>query len=190
MKTPSSDRPNEGRANRFNRSRLPGQRNPTIATIALLAACLAVAYVGADPPEESDAQPPEKSWGPRPGSDADDPSRFTGPLIEPIPEGLPEANEGSFEGGRTGTSTDAGDSNTVLPETQREDGEWNMPTNGPPSPLFGAGEYTQQMIRFEEFGPRPVGSGSGGALTTFPAPPDAYSPPDGMALDTFLAQDT
>ncbi len=180
--------------------RLLSLRNPLIAMMAILAVCLAVAYAGAQPPENSppessspESNPPEKrngSWAPRPGSDLDDPSHFTGPLIEPIPEGLPEANEGSFEGGRTGTATDAGDSNSLLLARQRDDGEWNMPTNGPPSPLFGAGEYTQQMIRFEEFGTRPVGSGSGGILTTFPAPPDAYSPPDGTALDTFLAQDT
>ncbi|MCP3956447.1 MAG: copper oxidase, partial [bacterium] len=175
--------------NRSASSRLPGQRNLEIATIALLAACLVVAYAGADPPEESGAQPPEKSWGPRPDPGPDDPSRFTGPLIEPIPEGLPEANKGSFDGGRTGTSTDASDANSVLPETQRDDGDWNMPTNGPPSPLFGAGEYEQQMIRFEEFGTRPVDYTGGEGNLTFPAPPDAYSPPDGAALDAFLAQD-
>ena len=118
-----------------------------------------------------------------------DPSRFTGPLIEDLPEGRPEANEGAFVGGRTGTSEDAGDANSVLPEVQREDGVWNIPTNGPPSPLFGAGPWEQQMLRFEEFGPRAVGSGGNGPLANFPAPPDAYSSPDGLALENFLAQD-
>ncbi len=58
------------------------------------------------------------------------------------------------------------------------------------------------MIRFEEFGPQPFvdcddgsdsdsGSDSGSdsdGHSSFPAPPDAYSPPDGAALDAFLVQ--
>ncbi len=124
-----------------------------------------------------------------PFPDETDPSRFTGPLIEALPDGLPEANEGAFIGGRSGTSSDATDNNSMLPELQRDDGVWNIPSNGPPSPLFGASAYEQQMIRFEEFGPRPVGSGGSGPLSTFPAPPDAQSPPNGAALDAFLVQD-
>ncbi len=118
-----------------------------------------------------------------------DPSRFTGPLIEALPEGLSEANEGAFDGGRRGTFEDAGDANSLPVGRQREDGVYNMPTNGPPSPLFGAAEYEQQMLRFEEFGPQVVGAGGNGPLRTFPAPPDAQSPPDGTALDAFLGQD-
>ena len=121
--------------------------------------------------------------------DVTDPSHFSGPLIEDLPEGLPEANEGSFEGGRTGTSEDAMGANSVPAGIQRSDGVYNIPTNGPPSPLFGAKEFSQQMLRFEEFGPVPVGSGGTGPLKSFPQPPDAYSPPDAAALDAFLSQD-
>ncbi len=160
-----------------------GTKNIRLTILALLAAFLVVAYVSADPP---DPFPPD-----------DDPSHFTGPLIEPLPDGLPEANEGSFEGGATGTGADAGDSNVLPLADQRHDGVWNVPTNGPPSPLFGAGEYDQQMLRFEEFGTDNfTGSWQNHANgedsdsdSDFPAPPDAYSPPDGAALEAFLDRD-
>ena len=70
-------------------------------------------------------------------------------------EDLPPANEGAFEGGPTGTSEDAALANALADEDDRRpDGEavFNMPTNGPPSPLFGAEPFRQQMLRFEEFG--------------------------------------
>ncbi len=176
MKTPRSDELNEGRANLPASSRLLGLRNPKIATAALLAACLVVFYAAADTPDPT--SPP-----------ASDPSAFTPLDTSPLPEHLPEANEGSFEGGATGTGADAGDNNVLQLEDQRDDGEWNVPTNGPPSPLFGATAYSQQMLRFEEFGPQPIGAGGSGPLSTFPTPPDAYSSPDGAALEDFLSQD-
>ena len=89
----------------------------------------------------------------RQDSRADDPSQLTGPLIGDLPEDLPDANLGAFEGGLTGTSEDAGESNAVPKDNQRDDGRFNVPSNGPPSPLYSALEFNQQMLRFEEFGP-------------------------------------
>ena len=67
---------------------------------------------------------------------------------------------------------------------------FNVPTDAPPSPLFGALPFTQQMLLFEEFGVQPLPtnapahslpdpSGCAG-----PANPAAYT----TALDTFLTQ--
>jgi FtsP/CotA-like multicopper oxidase with cupredoxin domain len=173
----------EGQAPGPPGSRLTGLWRPRIAIGALLAASLLVAYAGADPPIN---QPPE-----------DDPSHFTGPLVEDLPEGLPEANEGTYEGGVTGTAEDAGANNVLQGEDQRKDGFWNVPTNGPPSPLFSATPFSQQMLRFEEFGPQQFtaswnqhsnGQGPKGDLD-FPTPLDFQSGPDGAALEDFLSQD-
>lgn len=85
-----------------------------------------------------------------------DPSDPTGPFIGDLPPGLTAANEGAFEGGLTGTHSDAG-INIVIGEAElRQDPlnliEFNIPTDVPPSPLFGAQPFTQAMLRFEEFG--------------------------------------
>ena len=126
-----------------------------------------------------------------PFPDADDPSAFTGPFVDDVPEGLPEANEGAFDGGNTGTGADAAETNSVAEEDQRDDGRFNVPTNGPPSPLYGADPFTQQMLRFEEFGPEKLDFKKTKApkhWQPLPAPADAQSAPDGAALDGFLAQ--
>src|SRR5919109_5140543 len=69
-----------------------------------------------------------------------DPSAFTGPAIglsfaQDLLRTLPPANNGAFVGGPTGTFTDAG-INNVVPAAQQT--AVNVPTNGFPSPLFGA----------------------------------------------------
>ncbi len=121
-----------------------------------------------------------------------DPSQFTGPYIsEELPEGLEEAHHGTFEGGETGTKEDTHVNNMQPEDFQRDDGRFNVPTNGPPSPLFGADPFTQKMLRFEEFGTQklklkrkhPVQNWS-----PMPAPETAYTMPDSAALDNFLAQ--
>ena len=111
----------------------------------------------------------------------------TGPFIdEDLPAGLPSPIAGSFEGGLTGTKTDAGINNAV-PEDQLRKGGFDMPTGGKPSPLFDAQPFTQPMLRFEEFGPEPMPlSYAPGA--PYPAPLDAQSNPDGEELDNFLRQ--
>ena len=95
-------------------------------------------------------------WHRRPPSNphagGGDPSQYTGPIIGDLPEDLPEANAGAFEGGVTETPADTADGNPVAEEDQRDDGKFNVPTNGPPSPLFGALPFSQKMLRFEEFG--------------------------------------
>ena len=117
----------------------------SIRCLCLLLACaLGAAPVQADKPEWKD-----KEENPFPPDD--DPSAFTGPTFGDLDEELPEANRGSFEGGLTETSDDA-NLNNVLPEDfQRDDFDavFNVPTNGPPSPLFGAEPFTQKMLRFE-----------------------------------------
>lgn len=67
------------------------------------------------------------------------------------------------------------------------DNAW--PTGGLPSPLFGAAPFTQQMLRFEEFGPVPLGEPEHVVpLGDFPTPPDVFSGPSGSAIDSFLAK--
>src|SRR5690349_13503079 len=90
-------------------------------------------------------------FGPPP---AGDPSALTGPFIGlnfagNILDTLPPTNAGAFLGGPTGTFKDAGTNNVLPPALQPA---VNVPTNGFPSPLFGAQSFTQQLLLFEEFG--------------------------------------
>ncbi|BCR04331.1 hypothetical protein DESUT3_14000 [Desulfuromonas versatilis] len=145
-----------------------------------------------------DGGPLADFFGPPP---ADDPSAFTGPLIgeefaEDALEELPVANAGAFEGGATGTFEDAGEDNAVAEDEQVSA---NVPTNGKPSPLFGAQPFTQQMLRFQEFGTQPLDAEAPSPTLSFPLPsvgpaPEqdpvavARSGPAGVALEAFLAQ--
>lgn len=140
------------------------------------------------------------TFGPPPTGD---PSAFTGPVIgeeEAIDDlaGLDPANEGAFEGGATGSKDDAG-ANNVLGENQVDsDREFDVPTGGPASPLFGAGEFEQQLLLLEEFGSERLANAP--SLTTaFPSPTTGSAPeqdpssvaasgPSGAALEAFLAQ--
>lgn len=136
------------------------------------------------------------TFGPPPPGD---PSAFTGPRIgedEAIDdlENLPPANEWAFEGGATGTAEDAHDNIVTRPNGTGVD----IPTGAPPSPLYGAQPFTQQMLLFEEFGRDPL-PGAPAAPLPFPQPvvgpaPEndpaaiAASGPSGTALEAFLAQ--
>ncbi len=138
-------------------------------------------------------------FGPPP---AGDPSAFTGPAIGETPAiddlaDLPPANEGAYEGGITGTHHDAWDENVLPPELQTS---FNIPTNGKPSPLFGAQSFTQKMIRFEEFGTDKLDPAAPAPATGFPRPTTGPAPeqdpasvarsgPAGADLESFLAQD-
>jgi len=97
---------------------------------------------------------------------------------------LPPANEGAFEGGPTGTEADPGRDNAI-PESRRTSAK--VPSNGRPSPLFGAQAFTQRLLLFEEFGldPTPIAYLAGDPL---PAALSDQDGPDGTALDAFLAQ--
>jgi FtsP/CotA-like multicopper oxidase with cupredoxin domain len=149
----------------------------------LLGACLGAtsAYGGH---HDGDPTPP-------PG----DPSAFGDLVIDAdgdALEGLPPAMEGTFEGGATGTTEDAGANNVLPPEAQRDDGTFNVPTNGPPSPMYGAQPFTQQLLRFEEFGTGKLKLNNRQKppknWVELPAPADAQSAPDGDLLEAFLAQ--
>ena len=137
-------------------------------------------------------------FGPPPPGD---PSEFTGPRVgtqEAIDDlaQLPDANLGAFDGGTTGTEDDAFDNNSLGENDVDSSREFDVPTGGPLSPLFGAGEFEQQMLRFEEFGPEPLADAP--ALTTpFPSPTTGPAPeqdpnsvaasnPAGAAIEAFL----
>ena len=155
------------------------------ASILLVAFFLTASAADAES-KRSDGQPHR--------TDRNDPSALTGPIIGDLPENLPEANEGTFEGGETGTKEDTTEKNAVPEDAQREvDGTFNVPTNGPPSPLFDADPFSQRMLRFEEFGMQRLKLNRRQRRPqnwqSLPTPPDAQSPPDQAALDAFLAQE-
>jgi hypothetical protein len=175
------------------RPKQAGQRPRSLvllaATIVLAsaAAIVAVAHVMDD-------------FGPPP---AGDPSEHTGPIIgenEAIDdlEDLDPANEGAFDGGATGTADDAGANNSLGENEVDSDRDFDVPTGGPLSPLFGAGEFEQQMLRFEEFGSERLAEAP--ALTVpFPSPTTGPAPgqdpfdveasgPAPSALEAFLDQ--
>jgi manganese oxidase len=70
--------------------------------------------------------------------------------------------------------------------------EWrgtaDIPTENPPSPLFGATPFSQQMLLFEEFGPEAMPAGAAAGFTPFPQPQDSESGPLPAQLESFLAQ--
>lgn len=69
---------------------------------------------------------------------------------------LPEANADSFDlpDGVKGSQDTTRTENILPPAMQTS---FKYPTNGKPSPLFGAQPFTQQMVLFEAFGPDLVG---------------------------------
>lgn len=99
-------------------------------------------------------------------------------------DGLPPANEGAFEGGPTGTEADAGIDNAI-PESRKTSNK--IPSNGRPSPLFGAQSFTQKLLLFEELGSEaaPPAYAAGSPL---PAVQGSTLGPEGSSLDAFLAQ--
>jgi len=111
---------------------------------------------------------------------------------------MPEANEYSFDlpNGVTGTRNTTRTENILPPTVQTS---FNYPTNGKPSPLYGAQPFTQQLVLFEEFGPEKLDPTIPAAPLGFPpaaiGPAPAQDPnsvarsaPPGTALDAFLRQ--
>lgn len=155
---------------------------PTLLSASLfLGACSDGEVITNEPPEPP--QPPVVV----------DPSAPTGPAFGDLPEGLHEANEGAFVGGATGTVADTAINNAVPAASQsvRAAGTFNVPTNGAPSPLFGVQPFTQQMLRFEEFGMAPLNLNSAKPTpwSSLPQPANSQSMPEGAALESFLSQD-
>lgn len=123
-------------------------------------------------------------------ADVDDPSALRPLRTGDLDEGLTPANEGAFAGGNTATKDDVVVQNVIAKEQQRGDGLYfNIPTNGPPSPLFGIAPFTQKMLRFEEFGSLPINWQADNNGLSFPVPTDTTRSPDGAELDNFLAQE-
>ena len=167
------------------------QTSTTIAKI-LIPVILGIGSLGA-------LQAKDKKGVPSPPKS--DPSAF-GPLdYGPLPEGLPPANEGTFEGGETGTAEDAAKNNSIPESEQQDNGTFDVPTNGSPSPLFSAGAFSQQLLRFEEFGSErlrvshrrrwwdPPQGLKPKRWRPLPAPANAEGVPEGEALDKFLQQE-
>jgi hypothetical protein len=102
-----------------------------IAGTALLAVCLGVTKAYAD---DDDGRHHQEYSHYAYGHDEDDngrhspippendPSHLRDLVIEDLPGGLPDANEGTFEGGNTGTVHDAEQNNVLQVEDQRDDG--------------------------------------------------------------------
>jgi FtsP/CotA-like multicopper oxidase with cupredoxin domain len=62
----------------------------------------------------------------------------------------------------------------------------NVPTDLSPSPLFGANSFSQQMLRFEEFGLQPLPAPGTATPKTMPPTVGCDGRPDGAAMDAFL----
>jgi len=117
------------------------------------------------------------------GDPVEDPSHLRPLIIGDLPEGLEHANDGSFAGSAAALVS----ANNVRQPEDLQGGGFDLPTGGRPSPLFGAQPFTQQMLRFEEFGcetlvPATVPN------APCPAPGDAQSCCDGPTTDAFLNQ--
>jgi hypothetical protein len=91
---------------------------------------------------------------------------------------LPEANEDSFDlpDGVKGTRAETRIENVLPPSVQTS---FNYPTNGKPSPLYGAQPFTQQLTLFEEFGPEKLDPTTPAAPLPFPTGGDWPGPGSG-----------
>jgi hypothetical protein len=134
---------------------------------------------------------------------AGDPSAWTGPIVNDTLAAELELEspvyKGAIEGGPTQTAADQGVSGVIPEEQLQSNGKYNVPTNSRPSPLFGARPFTQQMLRFEEFGTRPLDPTDPPPTRDFPPPTlgpmpaqdplsVAASSPDPETLEAFRAQ--
>ncbi|WP_408004441.1 multicopper oxidase domain-containing protein [Pseudomonas schmalbachii] len=112
-------------------------------------------------------------------------------------QGVAPANTGAFEkaGGVAGDRTTPQAENVLPPKAQPS---FKIPTNGKPSPLFGAQPFTQQLLLFEEFGPEPFEPNPNPYPGGFPVPKPGPAPeqdpivarssPAAAEIDAFLAQ--
>jgi len=111
---------------------------------------------------------------------------------------LPEANVGAFDlpDGVEGDRNTPRQDNSRPPALQTS---FNYPTNGAPSPMFGAQPFSQQLLLFEEFGPTRLDPTTPSGLQVFPAPSTGPAPqqdpvnvsrsaPNGPLLDAFLKE--
>lgn len=102
---------------------------------------------------------------------------------------------GAYVGGPTGTEEDV--TASLLPGSVLAAASFNIPSNGLPSPLFGAQPFSQKMLQFEEFGPEKLAAST--TPMTLPLPvatsdltnpelgtPETRSSPKGADLENFL----
>jgi FtsP/CotA-like multicopper oxidase with cupredoxin domain len=133
----------------------------------------------------------------------DDPSAFTGPFIGDTFSDALIGQESPMEGAlevQDGVHADVGINNGLTTGTQAEGGgNYDVPTGAAASPLFGAQPFTQQIVRFEEFGMQKLDPTVVPGTASFPLPttgPAPYQDPDNIfksqpattALDSFLDQ--
>ena len=134
-------------------------------------------------PIPAQAQSGGGGWGGDGGGGGDD--------GDPLPSDLdPEAaNMFAFEGPPGADQTFEITEEEINQANITNNGEINVPTDAFASPLFSAAPFSQQMLRFEEFGPVPLGN-SGDVVegSAFPSPQDSHTGPTGAALDSFLSQ--
>ena len=176
------------------RARHPRVRRGT--NFALSAVCIAaLASVALDAEagiDYFDAPPPTD-----PSHYTEQPADPTQPLLDLLT--TPEANEGALEltGGVIGDKRGAPSVDNVIQRAALY--PFNYPTNGLPSSLFGAQEWTQKLLMFEEFGTEKLDPNAVAGTDPFPRPTmgplpeqDPYnvaaSAPASAALDTFLKQ--
>ncbi|MDH5352854.1 MAG: multicopper oxidase domain-containing protein [Gammaproteobacteria bacterium] len=137
---------------------------------------------------------------------AGDPSAFTDPIIGGSIDGVALEDmvppmEGALEI-ENGGHADPGVNNGLTTGMQLEGGggRYDVPTGAAASPMFGATPYSQQMLRFEEFGAQKLDPAVTAGKTPFPAPSVGAAPfqdpsaltssqPESVALDAFLNQD-
>jgi FtsP/CotA-like multicopper oxidase with cupredoxin domain len=119
----------------------------------------------------------------------------TGRVAFALPAGTANMNLGSViidsELGRAWAESDPilAETDTPFPLDQIAwRGTSDIPTDGPPSPLFGAKPFEQQMIRFEEFGTDPMPAAAAPGFIPLPQPMDPQSGPAPAELEFFLAQ--
>ncbi|OXR29606.1 copper oxidase [Pseudomonas jessenii] len=162
---------------------------PGIAAVMLINVSLGI--VNAAPLDDVSPPPPT------------DPSAYTNPPADPQAaldaiETMPPTNQGSYAlpNGVYGTRTTPTTDNVLPPSLQTS---FKIPTNGKPSPLFGAQPYTQQLLLFEEFGTEKLDPTLPAPPLTFPVPivgpaptqdPNniARSGPSAAALEAFMRQ--
>lgn len=146
-----------------------------------------------DTPEPTTPPPvtaPEPEPDPSP-EDEEDLSGLRAPIMADLPADAEPALRGAFEGGESGDEHDVSKQNVIQEGDQQDNKRFNVPTNGAPSPLFGATEFSQKLLRFEEFGIRKLADVNVDEeqVMMLPQPADAVSFPESESLDSFLAQD-
>ena len=139
-------------------------------------------------------EPPAPVPAPAPPAspeDAEDTSGLRVPIQDELPIDRAPAMEHAFEGGETSSKADVTVNNVIAKDAQADNKRFDVPSNGAPSPLFGAQPFTQQFLRFEEFGTSMLADAQVDPKTalTLPVPANAASMPASAALDTFLQQD-